>query len=138
MHVYLCTGVKRASQEPASVPSKKPKEAPQGLKKTRRQLMHICTVKYLPLLCTCIYYYFLTELPEDVRQWTLDNVEHYFNTTSDCREHALLLKEQEVDGAALLLLTSDTLVRCLGLKLGPALKIMMHVEELKAQQLVLP
>ena len=68
-----------------------------------------------------------------------------------------LLEDQEIDGQALLLLSQDTMVKCLGIKLGPALKvrkdcieelicfdllclslslsqIMAHVEQLKQQQ----
>ena len=70
----------------------------------------------------------------DVLKWSVRDVGHYFESTVDCRDHSSLLEDQEVDGAALLLITSDTLVKCLSIKLGPALKIMMHVERLKAQQ----
>lgn len=74
------------------------------------------------------------DLPVDVRKWSVKDVTHYFDSTLDCRQYSAMLEEQEVDGPALLLVTSDTLVKCLGIKLGPALKVMMHVERLKAQQ----
>ena len=57
----------------------------------------------------------------------------YFQFTADCRDHADLFHEQEVDGTALLLLTHESLVKCLGIKLGRALKIMVHVEDLRKQ-----
>ena len=44
-----------------------------------------------------------------------------------------MFQEQEVDGTALLLLSHENLVKCLGIKLGRAVKIMAHVEELKLQ-----
>lgn len=60
-------------------------------------------------------------------------VVHYFHSTSDCRDFAELFREQEVDGTALLLLSHESLVKCLGIKLGRALKIMVHVEELRKE-----
>ena len=42
-----------------------------------------------------------------------------------------LLEDQEIDGQALLLLSQDTMVKCLGIKLGPALKVRKDcIEEL--------
>ncbi|CAF4715824.1 unnamed protein product, partial [Rotaria sp. Silwood1] len=40
--------------------------------------------------------------------------------------------QEEIDGKALLLLTTDTLMRHMGLKLGPSLKIVHHIEKLKS------
>ena len=57
----------------------------------------------------------------------------YFRSTVDCSNYADILSEQEVDGTALLLLTHESLVKCLGLKLGRALKIMLHVNELRKE-----
>lgn len=71
-------------------------------------------------------------LPPDVRQWTVSQVVEYFKTTSDCEGYVELFETQEVDGVALLLLTHEALVKCLGIKLGRALKIMSRVEELKS------
>lgn len=39
--------------------------------------------------------------------------------------------QEEIDGKALLLLNTDTLMRHMGLKLGPSLKIVHHIEQLK-------
>ena len=38
---------------------------------------------------------------------------------------------QEIDGKALLLLRSDTMMKYMGLKLGPALKLCYHIDRLK-------
>lgn len=38
---------------------------------------------------------------------------------------------QEIDGNALLLLKSDMIMKYLGLKLGPALKLCYHIDKLK-------
>ena len=67
----------------------------------------------------------------DVRSWTIAQVVRFFESTSDCKDYASIFREQEVDGTALLLLTHESLVKCLGIKLGRALKIMVHVEELQ-------
>jgi hypothetical protein len=72
-----------------------------------------------------------TSLPVDVRSWTIPQVVKFFESTSDCKHYASVFREQEVDGTALLLLTHESLVKCLGIKLGRALKIMVHVEELQ-------
>jgi len=39
--------------------------------------------------------------------------------------------QEEIDGKALLLLNTDTLMRHMGLKLGPSLKIVHHIEQLR-------
>lgn len=38
---------------------------------------------------------------------------------------------QEIDGKALLLLRSDVMMKYMGLKLGPALKLSFHIDRLK-------
>lgn len=38
---------------------------------------------------------------------------------------------QEIDGKALMLLRSDMVMKYMGLKLGPALKLCYHIERLK-------
>lgn len=38
---------------------------------------------------------------------------------------------QEIDGKALLLLRSDMMMKYMGLKLGPALKLTFHIDKLK-------
>jgi len=41
---------------------------------------------------------------------------------------------QEIDGKALLLLNSDMMMKYMGLKLGPALKLCHVIEKLKANR----
>ncbi len=43
----------------------------------------------------------------------------------------VLLSLQEIDGKALMLLRSDIIMKYMGLKLGPALKLCHHIEKLK-------
>lgn len=42
---------------------------------------------------------------------------------------------QEIDGKALMLLRSDMIMKYMGLKLGPALKLCHHIEKLKQGKL---
>lgn len=44
---------------------------------------------------------------------------------------SVLLSPQEIDGKALMLLRSDVIMKYMGLKLGPALKLCHHIEKLK-------
>ena len=41
------------------------------------------------------------------------------------------LAPQEVDGASLMLLTTDVLVNMMKIKIGPAVKIMRHIDALR-------
>lgn len=45
--------------------------------------------------------------------------------------HADLFRKHEIDGKALLLLRSDMMMKYMGLKLGPALKLSFHIDRLK-------
>ncbi|XP_032382616.1 sex comb on midleg-like protein 2 isoform X2 [Etheostoma spectabile] len=49
--------------------------------------------------------------------------------------HAELFRKHEIDGKALMLLRSDMIMKYMGLKLGPALKICHHIERLKQGKL---
>ncbi|KAK2533844.1 Scml4 [Columba livia] len=65
--------------------------------------------------------------------WTVDDVIWF---VKDADPHALgphveLFRKHEIDGNALLLLKSDMIMKYLGLKLGPALKLCYHIEKLK-------
>ena len=77
---------------------------------------------------------FLVGLSSNIHNWSVEQVVQYFESTQDCRDYAEVFQEQDVDGSALLLLTHESLVKCLGIKLGRALKIMLHVDELKKFQ----
>ncbi|NWI49681.1 SCML4 protein, partial [Calyptomena viridis] len=65
--------------------------------------------------------------------WTVDDVVWF---VKDADPHALgphveLFRKHEIDGNALLLLKSDMIMKYLGLKLGPALKLCYHIDKLK-------
>uniref|UniRef100_A0A3Q3EX34 SAM domain-containing protein n=1 Tax=Labrus bergylta TaxID=56723 RepID=A0A3Q3EX34_9LABR len=49
--------------------------------------------------------------------------------------HAEAFRKHEIDGDALLLLKSEMMMKYLGLKLGPALKLCYHIDRLKQNRL---
>ncbi|KAL4655250.1 scm-like with four MBT domains protein 1 [Arapaima gigas] len=63
-------------------------------------------------------------------QWSVADVVHFIRTT-DCAPLARIFLDQEIDGQALLLLTLPTVQECMGLKLGPAVKLCHHIERVK-------
>ncbi|XP_071041062.1 polycomb protein SCMH1 isoform X1 [Parasteatoda tepidariorum] len=65
-------------------------------------------------------------------EWTIDDVIQYMcNTDPNMSAYADLFRKHEIDGKALLLLNSDMIIKYMGLKLGPALKICSLIEKLK-------
>ena len=64
-----------------------------------------------------------------VSSWSTADVVQFF-CNSDCAEYAGFFQEQEIDGRALMLLNRDTLLHFM--KVGPALKVLQLIDELKA------
>ncbi|XP_078728436.1 scm-like with four MBT domains protein 1 [Lampetra fluviatilis] len=64
-------------------------------------------------------------------KWSVADVVRFIRST-DCAPLAKVFHEQEIDGQALLLLTLPTVQECMDLKLGPAIKLCHHVEQVKA------
>ncbi|XP_037698396.1 sex comb on midleg-like protein 4 isoform X6 [Choloepus didactylus] len=65
--------------------------------------------------------------------WTVEDVV-WFVKDADPQAlgpHVELFRKHEIDGHALLLLKSDMIMKYLGLKLGPALKLCYHIDKLK-------
>ncbi|XP_068015499.1 lethal(3)malignant brain tumor-like protein 3 isoform X2 [Melanerpes formicivorus] len=58
-----------------------------------------------------------------VAKWTVEEVVSFIQRLPGCKEHASVFREEQIDGEAFLLLTQSDLVKILGIKLGPALKI---------------
>lgn len=64
-----------------------------------------------------------------ISSWSTSDVVQYFLST-DCAEYAGFFQEQEIDGKALLLLNRDTLLHFM--KVGPALKVLQLIDELRS------
>ncbi|XP_006840017.1 PREDICTED: sex comb on midleg-like protein 4 [Chrysochloris asiatica] len=65
--------------------------------------------------------------------WTVEDVVWFLKDADPqaLGPHVELFRKHEIDGNALLLLKSDMIMKYLGLKLGPALKLCYHIDKLK-------
>ncbi|TSK34921.1 Polycomb protein SCMH1 [Bagarius yarrelli] len=69
---------------------------------------------------------------QDPNLWTVEDVMHFIRELDpQLGPHAELFRKHEIDGKALLLLRSDVMMKYMGLKLGPALKLTFHIDKLK-------
>ncbi|KAM4796800.1 sex comb on midleg-like protein 2 [Rhinophrynus dorsalis] len=70
---------------------------------------------------------------KDPATWSIEDVMRFVKEADPLAlaPHAELFKRHEIDGTALLLLRSDMIMKYMGLKLGPALKLCYHIERLK-------
>ncbi|KAG8587659.1 hypothetical protein GDO81_005742 [Engystomops pustulosus] len=70
---------------------------------------------------------------KDPSSWSVDDVIRFVKEADPhtLAPHAELFRKHEIDGPAFLLLRSDMIMKYMGLKLGPALKLCYHIERLK-------
>jgi len=64
------------------------------------------------------------------RTWSIDEVAKLVEKT-DLKDYVTLLRENDIDGKALLLLQRDIVISYMGLKIGPAVKLLDLIEDLK-------
>uniref|UniRef100_A0A336LUA6 CSON000087 protein n=1 Tax=Culicoides sonorensis TaxID=179676 RepID=A0A336LUA6_CULSO len=68
-------------------------------------------------------------------EWGIEDVINFISTTDPSLSiHAELFRRHEIDGKAFLLLNSDMMMKYMGLKLGPALKICNLVSKVKGRR----
>ncbi|XP_077151733.1 polycomb protein SCMH1 isoform X2 [Ranitomeya variabilis] len=68
----------------------------------------------------------------DPSLWNMEDVMQFVREADpQLGSHAELFRKHEIDGKALLLLRSDVMMKYMGLKLGPALKLSHHIDKLK-------
>lgn len=72
-----------------------------------------------------------TEPMPMISKWTVADVCEFIKTLPGCSDYVEDFDNQEIDGQALLLLKENHLVSAMGMKLGPALKIVAKVESMK-------
>uniref|UniRef100_A0A087XR22 Polyhomeotic homolog 1 n=1 Tax=Poecilia formosa TaxID=48698 RepID=A0A087XR22_POEFO len=72
-----------------------------------------------------------TCLPTSPAQWTVEEVSQFISSLQGCEELASQFLSQEIDGQALLLLKEEHLMSTMNIKLGPALKICAHINNLR-------
>lgn len=72
-------------------------------------------------------------LSREPSSWSVEDVVWFIRDADPqaLGPHAELFRKHEIDGNALLLLKSDMIMKYLGLKLGPALKLCYHIDKLK-------
>ncbi|XP_076044049.1 polycomb protein Scm [Oratosquilla oratoria] len=71
----------------------------------------------------------------DPSEWTVEEViSHIAATDPALASHADLFRRHEIDGKALLLLNSDMMMKYMGLKLGPALKICNLINKIRGRK----
>ncbi|KXJ23692.1 polycomb protein SCMH1 [Exaiptasia diaphana] len=70
-----------------------------------------------------------------VKTWSVDEVIKYIEST-ELADHVTLFRVHEIDGRALLLLNRDMIMSYMGLKLGPAIKLLSIVDDLKPEEIV--
>lgn len=68
----------------------------------------------------------------DIVRWSVQEVCDFIRNLPGCTDYVEDFETQEIDGQALLLLKENHLVNAMGMKLGPALKIVARVEALRA------
>ncbi|XP_037549389.1 polyhomeotic-like protein 1 [Nematolebias whitei] len=69
--------------------------------------------------------------PNSPSQWSVEEVSRFISSLQGCEELASQFLSQEIDGQALLLLKEEHLMSTMNIKLGPALKICAHINNLK-------
>jgi polyhomeotic-like protein 1 len=67
-------------------------------------------------------------------KWSVTQVCDFIKNLPGCSDYAEDFKLQEIDGQALLLLKENHLVSAMGMKLGPALKIVNKIESMRVSQ----
>ncbi|KAH8360740.1 hypothetical protein KR084_001610, partial [Drosophila pseudotakahashii] len=66
-----------------------------------------------------------------ISSWSVEEVSNFIRELPGCQDYVDDFVQQEIDGQALLLLKENHLVNAMGMKLGPALKIVAKVESMK-------
>lgn len=66
-----------------------------------------------------------------IQKWSVQEVCDFIKNLPGCTDYAEDFAIQEIDGQALLLLKENHLVNAMGMKLGPALKIVARVEAMR-------
>lgn len=73
----------------------------------------------------------IVENTPQMANWSVADVCEFIKNLPGCSDYVDDFEQQEIDGQALLLLKENHLVNAMGMKLGPALKIVAKVESMK-------
>ncbi|XP_076442807.1 uncharacterized protein LOC143281479 [Babylonia areolata] len=75
--------------------------------------------------CSCI-----ESQPGDIRRWSVEEVVKLVSSLEGCSVYSEIFREQRVCGKILVLLTTEHLMKNLGMKLGPAVTLISRVAKL--------
>ncbi|XP_068677105.1 histone acetyltransferase KAT6A-like [Montipora foliosa] len=78
-----------------------------------------------------------SNLPPETSLWTVTEVVSFFSSLG-FPEEAKSFQNQEIDGKALLLMSRNDVLTGMSIKLGPALKIYVHIARLQSQNGTIP
>ncbi|XP_044010449.1 scm-like with four MBT domains protein 2 [Aphidius gifuensis] len=71
------------------------------------------------------------KLESNPLSWSVDDVFRYLRKTSDCKDLAYRVRQEEIDGLAFLLLNLPSLTEHMKLRTSLAMKLCRHVEQVK-------
>ncbi|KAL7676736.1 hypothetical protein ACOME3_002985 [Neoechinorhynchus agilis] len=72
-------------------------------------------------------------LPPDPRTWSVQHVADFVQRTTLNADAAAAFVREEIDGGALLLIQDEDIKRSMGIKFGPALKLIGKLDELRKE-----
>ena len=75
----------------------------------------------------------LTSTRGNPLKWNVTEVCDFIKNLPGCGEYVEDFAQQEIDGQALMLLKADHLMTAMSIKLGPALKICSHIEQIREE-----
>eukprot|EP00088_Acartia_fossae_P048933 TRINITY_DN5358_c0_g1_i8.p1 TRINITY_DN5358_c0_g1~~TRINITY_DN5358_c0_g1_i8.p1 ORF type:complete len:846 (-),score=250.25 TRINITY_DN5358_c0_g1_i8:301-2838(-) len=75
----------------------------------------------------------LSTLKGNPLKWNVTEVCDFVKSLQGCDEYVEDFAQQEIDGQALMLLKVDHLMSAMSIKLGPALKICSHIEQIREE-----
>lgn len=75
----------------------------------------------------------LSTLKGNPLKWNVTEVCDFVKALPGCGEYVDDFAQQEIDGQALMLLKADHLMTAMSIKLGPALKICSHIEQIREE-----
>ncbi|XP_065057114.1 polycomb protein Scm-like isoform X2 [Rhopilema esculentum] len=71
----------------------------------------------------------LSHITTSPRSWSVENVAEFLEKT-DLKDYANIFRDNDIDGKAMLLLKRDIVINYMGLKIGPAVKLLDLIDEL--------
>ena len=68
----------------------------------------------------------------DMEGWGVDRVVEFVGEMEECKDYAEIFRKEEIDGSCLIKLSLHHLTTFLGIKIGPAVKLLMQIHDRRA------